>query len=101
MENLIKATGIDFRIGGNRAFYVPAEDYVRVPPLAAYFEPINWHRTALHELTHASGHPSRLNRDLSGSHGNKKYSFEELIAGTTPATRSIHWWLFLTRLQVI
>jgi len=45
--------------------------------------------------------PSRLNRDLSGSHGNKKYSFEELIAGTTPATRSIHWWLFLTRLQVI
>lgn len=80
VEALIKATGIDFRIGGHRAFYMPAEDYVQVPPPAAYFEPINWHRTALHELGHASGHPSRLNRDLGGSYGTKKYAFEELIA---------------------
>lgn len=80
VEALIKATGIDFRIGGNRAFYMPAEDYVQVPPPAAYFEPINWHRTALHELGHASGHPSRLNRDLGGPYGTKKYAFEELIA---------------------
>lgn len=80
VEALIKATGIDFRIGGNRAFYIPSEDYVQVPPPAAYFEPINWHRTALHELGHASGHRSRLNRDLSGSLGSKKYAFEELIA---------------------
>jgi antirestriction protein ArdC len=80
VEALIKATGIDFRIGGNRAFYIPFEDYVQVPPPGAYFEPINWHRTALHELGHASGHHSRLNRDLSGSHGSKKYAFEELIA---------------------
>jgi antirestriction protein ArdC len=79
-ERLIKATGIDFRIGGNRAFYIPSEDYVQVPPPAAYFEPINWHRTALHELGHASGHGSRLNRDLSGAHDSKKYAFEELIA---------------------
>jgi antirestriction protein ArdC len=80
VEALIKATGINFRIGGNHAFYRPTEDYVQVPPPAAYFEPINWHRTALHELGHASGHHSRLNRDLSGSHGSKKYAFEELIA---------------------
>ncbi|MCK1340400.1 DUF1738 domain-containing protein [Bradyrhizobium sp. 38] len=80
VDKLIKATGIDFRIGGNRAFYAPTEDYVQVPPPQAYFEPINWHRTALHELAHASGHPSRLNRDLSGSFGTKKYAFEELVA---------------------
>lgn len=80
VEALIKATGVDFRIGGNRAFYMPSEDYVQVPPPAAYFEPINWHRTALHELGHASGHPSRLNRDLGGSYGTKKYAFEELVA---------------------
>jgi antirestriction protein ArdC len=80
VEALIAATGIDFRIGGNRAFYVPAHDYVQVPPPQAYFEPINWHRTALHELGHASGAPHRLNRDLSGSFGSKKYAFEELIA---------------------
>jgi antirestriction protein ArdC len=52
VEALIKATGITFRIGGERAFYAPAEDYVQVPPPQAYFEPINWHRTALHELGH-------------------------------------------------
>jgi antirestriction protein ArdC len=80
IKALIKATSIDFRIGGNRAFYIPSEDYVQVPPPAAYFEPIDWHRTALHELGHASGHHSRLSRDLSGAHGSKKYAFEELIA---------------------
>ncbi|PTW63171.1 antirestriction protein ArdC [Breoghania corrubedonensis] len=80
VEALINATGIDFRIGGNRAFYVPAQDYVQVPPPQAYFEPINWHRTALHELGHATGHVSRLGRDFSGSFGTKKYAFEELIA---------------------
>jgi antirestriction protein ArdC len=80
VEDLIKATGIDFRIGGNRAFYAAAEDYVQVPPPAAYFEPVNWHRTALHELCHASGHKSRLDRDLGGSYGTRKYAFEELVA---------------------
>jgi hypothetical protein len=52
VEALIAATGVDFRIGGSRAFYAPVEDYVQVPPPQAYFEPINWHRTALHELGH-------------------------------------------------
>ena len=85
VEALIKATGITFRIGGERAFYAPAEDYVQVPPPQAYFEHINWHRTALHELGHATGHPSRLNRDQSGSHGTKKYAFEELVAELSSA----------------
>jgi len=111
VDNLIKAIGIDFRIGGDRAFYVPAEDYVQVPPPAAYFEPINWHRTALHEIGHASGHPSRLNRDLSGSYGTRKYAFEELIAelnaafccaslGITPTVRHADYiasWLEVLR----
>jgi antirestriction protein ArdC len=55
VEALIKATGITFRIGGDRAFYAPAEDFVQVPPPQAYFESINWHRTALHELGHYAG----------------------------------------------
>ena len=51
-EALIRATGADLRTGGERAFYLPSEDYIQVPPPLAYFEPINWHRTALHELGH-------------------------------------------------
>ncbi len=111
VEALIKATGIDFRIGGNRAFYMPSQDYVQVPPSPAFFEPINWHRTALHELGHASGHSSRLNRDLSGSFGSRKYAFEELVAemnaafccaslGITPTVRHADYlasWLEVLR----
>jgi antirestriction protein ArdC len=52
VDALIRATGIDFRIGGDQAFYAPGPDYVQVPPPEAYFEPINWHRTALHECGH-------------------------------------------------
>jgi antirestriction protein ArdC len=51
-EALIAATGADFRIGGERAFYSPVHDFIQVPRPEAYFEPINWHRTALHELGH-------------------------------------------------
>ena len=79
-EALIAATGADFRIGGARAFYSPTHDFVQVPPPQAYFEPINWHRTACHELAHWVGHKSRLARDLSGSYGSKAYAREELIA---------------------
>ena len=84
-EALIAATGADFRIGGERAFYSPAHDFIQVPRPEAYFEPINWHRTALHELGHWSGHPSRLGRDLSGDFGTALYVKEELVAEMTSA----------------
>ena len=84
-EALIRATGADLRIGGNRAYYDVRNDYVRVPPPQAYFEAVNWHRTALHELGHWSGAAGRLARDMSGSFGSKKYAFEELIAEMTAA----------------
>ena len=84
-EALIAATGADFRIGGERAFYSPAGDFIAVPRPEAYFEPINWHRTALHELGHWSGHPARLARDLSGAFGSAPYAKEELVAEMTSA----------------
>ena len=84
-ETLIAATGADFRIGGDRAFYSPSHDFIQVPRSDAYFEPINWHRTALHELGHWSGHPSRLGRDLSGGFGSTPYAKEELCAEMTSA----------------
>ena len=84
-EALIAATGSDFRIGGERAFYSPAQDFIQVPRPESYFEPINWHRTALHELGHWVGHPSRLARDLSGTFGSKLYGQEELCAEMSSA----------------
>lgn len=77
-EALIQATGADFRIGGSRAYYVPNEDYIQLPPQPAFFEPINYYRTCFHELGHWTGHASRLARALS--FGGKDYAREELVA---------------------
>ena len=51
-EALIAATGADFRIGGVSAFYSPRHDYVAVPRPDDFHDPVNWHRTAFHELGH-------------------------------------------------
>lgn len=85
VEALIRASGADLRIGGARACYDVGGDFVRVPPPQAYFEPVNWHRTALHELGHWSGAASRLGRDLSGGYRSKSYAREELVAEMTAA----------------
>ena len=79
-ETLIATTGADFRVGGARAYYHVTGDFVQVPPPGAYFEPINWHRTAFHELGHWTGAAGRLKRDQSGSFGSKSYAREELVA---------------------
>lgn len=79
-DALIRATGAKFRIAGDRAFYDPANDTVVVPPPQSFFEPINWHRTAFHELAHWTGHASRLAREQSGANGSKAYAREELVA---------------------
>jgi antirestriction protein ArdC len=84
-EALIRATGADIRIGGDKAFYVPGADFIQVPPPSAYFETINWHRTVCHELGHWSGVGHRLNRDLSGNFGSSSYAREELVAEMTGA----------------
>jgi antirestriction protein ArdC len=79
-EAVITASGVDFRIGGSKAFYAPDPDFVQVPPQTAFFEQINYYRTALHELTHATGHAKRLNRAILNAFGSKDYAREELVA---------------------
>lgn len=79
-EALIRASGADLRLGGDRAYYSVTADYVQVPRPESFFEPVNWHRTALHELAHWSGAAHRLGRDLSGRFGSRAYAREELVA---------------------
>ncbi|MEG3089321.1 ArdC family protein [Sphingomonas sp. PB4P5] len=80
MQALIDASGADFRIGGSVAFYATDADYVAVPPQAAFGKPVNWYRTALHELGHWTGHRSRLDRNQRGVFGSADYAREELVA---------------------
>jgi antirestriction protein ArdC len=84
-ETLIAATGADFRIGGNRAFYVPAADYIQVPPQPSFYNQIDFYRTCFHELGHWSGAAHRLARDLSGNFGSNFYGREELVAEMSSA----------------
>ena len=79
-EALIAATGAEFRIGGGEAVYFPSGDFIRVPPQAAFFQPIDYYRTCFHELGHWTGHRTRLNRDQSGGFGSAFYAREELVA---------------------
>lgn len=85
IEALIRASGADLRLGGDKAFYAVGPDYIQVPRPEAFFEPINWHRTALHELSHWAGASHRLSRDLSASFGSKSYAKEELCAEISAA----------------
>ena len=39
-----------------------------------------------HELGHATGHPSRLNRQFGKRFGDDAYAFEEIVASLTQAT---------------
>lgn len=85
VEALIAASGADVRIGGNEAYYSPVGDYVALPPQQAFFEAVDYYRTALHELGHWTGHRSRLGRDQSGGFGSEAYGREELCAELTSA----------------
>ncbi|HEV2598619.1 ArdC family protein [Sphingopyxis sp.] len=84
-EALIEATRADVRIGGVSAYYSPSHDFVAVPRPDDFFDPINWHRTAFHELGHWTGAKTRLDRDQTGSFGSKPYGQEELVAEMTGA----------------
>ncbi|WP_031553029.1 ArdC family protein [Parvularcula oceani] len=79
-ERLIQATGADVRVGGDRAYYVPSQDFIQVPPQAAFRDQINYYRTCFHELGHWTGHATRLARDLATRFGTKDYAREELVA---------------------
>jgi antirestriction protein ArdC len=63
----------------NTCFYRPASDSIHLVP-KHMFEPGHYYSTALHELSHWSGHPSRLDRDLANRFGSEQYSREELRA---------------------
>ena len=80
VEIILLASGVPVRIGGDHAYYSPATDHIQLPPDSAFESPALRGSVAIHELGHASGHPSRLNRDLSGRFGSSAYSREELRA---------------------
>ena len=83
-EQILKNSGAEvLHDQADRAFYVRAEDRIHLPPKEAFQNAAGFYGTALHELAHWSGHPSRLNRPtLAESYrfGDTNYAKEELRA---------------------
>lgn len=79
-DTLIRNMGIGYQEQGIRAYYSPGMDTVKLPPEATFDDTYSYMATFLHECGHASGHESRLNRDLTGGFGSESYAREELRA---------------------
>ena len=63
-DTILTNSGVRVCTGGDRAFYSVLTDHIQPPLELAFRGPTEYFTTALHELAHATGHPSRLNRDL-------------------------------------
>ena len=73
----------EIRHEGQRAFYRPSADSVTMPLPSSFDKPEEYYSTLFHELTHATGHESRLGRKTLESYapfGSESYSREELVA---------------------
>jgi len=75
---------------GFRAFYSPASDRIYLPIKGTFADAAAYYSTALHELAHWTGHPSRLGRQLRNRFGESAYAVEELIAELGAAFLSAH-----------
>lgn len=68
------------------ACYVPGLDKIFMPPITDFIDTAyasaaeNYYTTLLHEMTHWTGHTSRINRQIKNKFGDHAYAEEELIA---------------------
>ena len=80
-EKLLQASGANIehsQSGG--AYYRLSTDTIRLPAQDRFATPSGYYATAMHELGHWTGHPDRLDRDLSNPFGSERYAREELRA---------------------
>jgi putative DNA primase/helicase len=80
-EQILKSSGALIHHGEHdRAFYRTANDSIHLPDRGQFPTAAAYYATALHELGHWTGHPSRLDRDLIHPFGSEQYAKEELRA---------------------
>jgi antirestriction protein ArdC len=73
------------KFGGDRAFYSPSDDEITLPVFEHFKNCDAFLATWAHEAAHATGHESRLDRNLDGFFGSESYAAEELVAEMTSA----------------
>lgn len=92
------ADGPEVKCGGTIAFYRPSDDSVTMPAPERFETSESYYAVLFHELSHSTGHASRLHREMKSlGLDSEKYGKEELVAemsaaflcaecGITPAT---------------
>lgn len=77
---VLDAVPAKVEIGGSRCCYVPAGDFIRMPPPEAFDTVYDYLASLAHEQIHWSGGEPRLNRTFGKRFGDEAYAFEELVA---------------------
>jgi antirestriction protein ArdC len=84
VQGVMEGSGVRVdHVRGDRAYYSQKSDRVVVPELDQFKDQASHSHTVLHELGHATGHESRLNRPTLTEHGgfgSETYAREELRA---------------------
>ena len=70
---------------GSEAYYEPVADRITMPPPELFSGFDHYYATLGHELSHWTGHGSRLDRNLQNRFGSAAYAAEELIAELSSA----------------
>ena len=84
-DRLLQRSGAEIIKGGARAYYRSADDAIRLPERHRFHQAADFYITTTHELTHWTGHKSRLDRQLGNRFGSEAYAMEELIAELSSA----------------
>jgi antirestriction protein ArdC len=80
IDSFVKNVGISIRHHGKLAAYNWKTDKIKMPAIKSFISMDAYYATLLHEHVHATGHETRLDRDLKNRFGSDAYAFEELVA---------------------
>ncbi len=80
IDEFLACSGVTIREGFGEAYYRPGDDFISLPRFDAFKSAAHFYGVAFHELGHATGHKSRLDRDLRSRFGERAYAAEELVA---------------------
>ena len=85
LDTFFDTIKFNLRQQGCSAYYEAAPDRITMPPPNLFHGYDHYYATLAHELSHWTGHASRLDRDLKNRFGSEAYAAEELIAELSSA----------------
>jgi antirestriction protein ArdC len=85
LDAFFAAIPTSLRNHGSEAYYEPGIDRITMPAPSLFTGFDHYYATLAHELSHWTGHGSRLGRDLKNRFGSAAYAAEELIAELSSA----------------